>query len=71
MNIYLYKDCKSPKREKGMCFKYGEKGHVISECTGKSDTAQINHVYASSNEFQEEVNVKINDFIANYDIKIQ
>lgn len=50
----ISRDCKAPKREKGTCFKCGEKEHLISECKSKIVSERINcvDVLSVDNDFQ-------------------
>lgn len=69
---HLSKDCKAPKREKGTCFKCGEKGHVISECSSSTVSTQINYVniVSTKNEFQRTVTIKASDTNGNFEVKV-
>jgi len=42
---HISKDCKLPKREKGICLKCGKKSHMIGECIGKVETDEVNCIH--------------------------
>lgn len=60
---HISRDCKLSKRDKGVCFKYGEKGHMIGDCMGKVDVEQINYVHTTeaNNDFKSKVTLKFDN----------
>lgn len=62
-----------PKREKGTCFKCGEKGHVVSECTGKAEANQINCVDSAwmDNDFQKRVKLILSNSSLNCEVELK